>query len=345
MKSSLVCLIISVLLATNINAQTSVSGKTTMSGFHPDSAQFIVAKDGSGNFKTVQEAINAVPDYRKKRTVIFIKNGVYQEKIIIAPSKQLISLIGESAEKTIITFGDWAQKKTILGEDTGTSGSATIFIYGRDFSATNITFRNSAGPVGQAVAVHVSSDRCVFLNCRFLGFQDTLYTYAENSRQYYKNCYIEGTTDFIFGWSTAVFDECTIHCLTDSYITAASTALTTKYGYLFYKCKITADPSVRKMYLGRPWRIYAKTVFRECAMGAFIHPEGWFNWNKPEAEQTAFYAEYKNYGAGADTSLRVKWSHQLTEEQAKEWTMEHVLSGDDNWNPVKGVLNEIVNFK
>jgi len=334
-----------IIFSVSVFSQTYVTGKNEKPVNSIDSATFVVAKDGSGNFLTVQAAIYATPDYRKRRTVIYIKNGIYNEKIILPESKQMVTLVGESADKTIIAYGDWAQKKSILGEEIGTSGSASFFVYGRDFYAQNITFQNTAGPVGQAVAVHVSSDRCVFNNCRFLGFQDTLFTYAENSRQYYKNCYIEGTTDFIFGWSTAVFDGCTIHCLRESYITAASTQQTTKYGYLFVNCKITADSTVKKMYLGRPWRNYAKVVFRECEMGAFIRSEGWHNWKKTEAEKTTFYAEYKNTGPGADTSQRVKWSHILTDKQAKEWTVEKVLSGDDGWNPNEGVLKDIINFK
>lgn len=298
-----------------------------------DSADFVVAKDGSGNFTSLQAAVNAVPDYRKKRTVIYIKNGVYNEKVIIPASKQFLALVGESAEKTVIAYGDWAQKKNILGEDIGTSGSSTIYIYGTDFYAENISFSNTAGPVGQAVAVHISADRSVFYKCRFLGFQDTLYTYAENSRQYYKQCYIEGTTDFIFGKSVAVFDQCEIHSKADSYVTAAATPETTTYGYLFYKCKLTAGSGVTKVYLGRPWRIYAKTVFRECELGKHILPEGWHDWSKPEVPQTAFYAEYKNYGEGSEVQKRVKWSHQLTGQQASEWTLENVLKGNDNWKP------------
>jgi pectinesterase len=301
--------------------------------FTTDSADFVVSKDGSGHFTTIQAAVNAVPDYRRKRTRIFIQNGTYNEKLIVPSSKQMISFIGESVEKTIIAYGDWAQKKNVFGEDIGTSGSSTVFIYGNDFQASNITFQNTAGPVGQAVAAHISSDRSIFNNCRFLGFQDTLYTYSENSRQYYINCFIEGTTDFIFGSSTAVFDQCNIHSLKDSYITAASTGENTRFGYLFYKCRLTAQPEVKKMYLGRPWRNFAKTVFRECELGDFIHPHGWNNWNKTEAEKTIFYGEYKNIGIGANISNRVEWSHQLTDEQAKEWTVENVLAGNDNWNP------------
>lgn len=345
MKFKIFIFIFASLFLSNISGQTFVTGGTANSTTLLDSVTYVVAQDGSGNFTTVQYAVNAVPDYRKKRSVIYIKNGVYNEKLILPASKQLIAFVGESADKTIIAYGDWSQKKSVLGEDIGTSGSATFFVYGRDFYAENITFKNTAGPVGQAVAAHVSADRCIFFNCRFLGFQDTLFTYADNSRQYYRNCYIEGTTDFIFGWSTAVFEECEIHSLRDSYITAASTLQSTRYGYLFYKCKLTAEPDVKQVYLGRPWRNYAKTVFRECELGAHIRPEGWHNWKKSIAEKTSFYAEYNNTGAGADMSGRVKWSHQLNKKQIKEWTVENVLQGDDNWNPKAGVLKEIVNFK
>ena len=345
MKGRLIFLIVFVLITGILTAQNFITGKNEVPVFHPDSADFVVAQDGSGDFITVQAAIDAVPAYRKKRTTIFIKNGIYKEKLVLPANKQLVSFIGENAEKTILTYGDWAQKKTAFGEETGTSGSASFFVYGQDFYAANITFANSAGPVGQAVAMHVSGDRCVFYNCRFLGFQDTLFTYADNSRQYYRNCYIEGTTDFIFGWSTAVFDECVIHSLKDSYITAASTLKETKYGYLFYRCKLTAAPDVTKVYLGRPWRIYAKTVFRECELGSHILPEGWHNWKKPEAEKTTFYAEFANTGAGAEKSKRVKWSKQLNKKQQKEWTVENVLKGNDGWNPKEGILKEIVNFR
>lgn len=345
MKLYTVFLLTLMVTALPLNAQRFVIGTNVPVKMYRDSIHFTVAQDGSGDFTKVQDALNAVPDYRRNRTVIFIKNGVYEEKLILPASKQLVTLIGEDVEKTILTYSDWAQKLTIFGEQIGTSGSSSFFIYGRDFYAENITFRNDAGPVGQAVAVHVSGDRAVFFNCKFLGHQDTLFTYADNSRQYYRNCYIEGTTDFIFGWSTAVFDECIIHSKRNSYITAASTLETTQFGYLFYKCKLTADPDVNRVYLGRPWRDYAKTVFRECVMGAHIHPAGWHNWNRPDREKTTFYAEYLNCGPGSDRSARVLWSYTLTPEQARLWTVENVLAGDDGWNPKEGVLKEIINFK
>lgn len=291
---------------------------------------FVVAQDGSGNFKTVQEAINAVPDFRKNRTTIFIKNGTYKEKLILPTSKTAVTFFGEDVKKTVLTFDDFAQKKNRFGEEVGTTGSASFYIFGSDFTAENITFENSAGPVGQAVAVRIEGDRVYFKNCRFLGNQDTLYTYGENSRQYYKNCYIEGTVDFIFGWSTAYFDDCEIFCKQNGFITAASTLANTKYGYVFRNCTITGSAPKNTFYLGRPWRPYAKTVFIQCKLGEQIKPEGWHNWDKPEAEKSTFYAEYKSTGPGANPKARVKWARQLTDTEAKEFTPENVL-GD--WKP------------
>lgn len=292
---------------------------------------FIVAKDGSGNFSSVQEAIMAVPDFRNNTTTIFIKSGEYKEKLILPASKTNIHFIGEEVAETILTYDDYSSKKNTFGEELGTTGSSSFFVFGNDFTAENITFANSAGPVGQAVAVRIDGDKVIFNNCRFLGFQDTLYPHGENSRQYYKNCYIEGTTDFIFGWSTAVFDNCEIFCKEgSSYITAASTNEDTDYGFVFLNCRITGDAGKNTYYLGRPWRPYAKTVFINCFMEDHIKPEGWHNWNKPEAEKTTFYAEYASKGSGADPEARVEWSHQLTEEELENYTIEKIFKG---WNP------------
>lgn len=291
---------------------------------------FIVAQDGSGNFKTVQEAINAVPDLRANRTSIFIKNGTYKEKLTLPPTKINVTLIGESVDKTILTYDDFAQKKNIFNENIGTSGSSSFFIYGDNFTAENITFENSAGPVGQAVAVRIDGDKVQFKNCRFLGFQDTLYPHGEKSRQYYKNCYIEGTVDFIFGWSTAVFDSCTIFCKQAGYVTAASTLPETKYGFVFINSTITGNAPENSFYLGRPWRPYAKVAYIKCNLGNQIKPEGWYNWDKVENESTAYYSEYKNSSPGSKLEFRVKWSHQLTDEEAKEFTLEKIF-GD--WKP------------
>jgi len=291
---------------------------------------FVVAQDGSGDFTTVQEAFNAVPDFRKKETVIFIKNGSYKEKLVLPASKNLVTLVGEDVKKTILTYDDFAQKKNRFGEEVGTTGSSSFFIFGSDFTAENITFENAAGPVGQGVAVRVEGDRVFFKNCRFLGNQDTLYTYGEKSRQYYQNCYIEGTVDFVFGWSTAFFEDCEIFCKNNGYVTAASTPEGAKYGYVFKNCTITGNAPENSFYLGRPWRPHAKTVFIQCKLGKQIKPEGWHNWNKPEAEKLTYYAEYKSTGPGANPQKRVKWAKQLTDEEAKEFTLEKVL-GD--WKP------------
>ncbi|WP_316806193.1 pectinesterase family protein [Pedobacter agri] len=293
-------------------------------------ADFVVAADGTGNFKTVQEAINAVPDFRNKITSIFIKKGVYKEKLILAASKKNVKFIGESLNETILTYDDWAQKKNTFGEEKGTSGSSSFYIYGEGFSAENITFENSSGPVGQAVAVWAGGDKSTFTNCRFLGFQDTLYTYGANNRQYFKNCYIEGTVDYIFGAATAWFENCTLFCKKQGYITAASTADTTKYGYVFNQCKIKGDAPANSFYLGRPWRPFAKVVFLNCELPALIRPEGWNNWGKESNEQTAYYAEYKSSGKGANPKNRVPWSHQLTENEYKSYILENVFRG---WNP------------
>nr|WP_321357713.1 pectinesterase family protein [uncultured Draconibacterium sp.] len=286
---------------------------------------FVVAKDGSGDFKTVQEAINAVPDFRRNRTTIFIKQGIYKEKLVLPASKTGVTFISKEPENTILTFDDYASKKNRFGEEMGTTGSTSFYIFGEGFIAKNITFENSAGPVGQAVAVRIESDKVAFENCRFLGNQDTLYPHGKNSRQYYHNCYIEGTVDFIFGWSTALFEDCTIFCKTAGYITAPSTEKEMKYGFVFRNCNITGDAPENSFYLGRPWRPYGKSVFIECKLGKHIKPEGWHNWSDPEKEKTAFFAEYKNTGEGADTKNRVAWSHQLTDAEAKEYSAEKIF--------------------
>ncbi|MFY7889344.1 MAG: pectinesterase family protein [Spirosomataceae bacterium] len=291
---------------------------------------FVVAQDGSGQFKTVQEAINAVPDFRKKTTTIFIKKGIYKEKLVLAESKAMVTFIGESYEETIISYDDYNQKKNIFGEDKGTTGSAGFFIFGNDFTAKNLTFQNTAGPVGQAVAVWVKGDKAKFDHCRFLGFQDTLYTYGYESRQYYVDCYIEGTVDFIFGSSTALFERCTIFGKNNGYFTAASTPENKKYGYVFKKCKITGSAEANTFALGRPWRPFAKVVFMECELDKQVKAEGWDNWGKESNEKTSYYAEYKNTGVGSKTDKRVTWSHQLSDEEAKAYSNEAIL-GD--WKP------------
>jgi pectinesterase len=232
-------------------------------------------------------------------------------------------LKGASADDVIIRWDDYFAKME-RGRNN-TFHTATLLVQGDDFRAENLTIENTAGPVGQAVALAVEADRCVFENCRMLGNQDTLYADGANARQYYKNCYIDGTTDFIFGSATALFENCAIHSKADSYITAASTPKGRPYGFVFLKCKLTAANGVKKVFLGRPWRSYAKTVFIECDMGAHIRPEGWHNWGSKEKERTVYYAEGGNTGPGAETDKRVSWSVVLPNEQLKKYCAKEVL--------------------
>ncbi len=295
------------------------------------SYDFIVAADGSGGFTSVQAAFNAVPDFRQKQTTIYIKKGIYKEKLILATSKTNVKLIGEDVKETILTYDDYASKLNPFGEAIGTTGSSSFFVFADDFTADNITFENSAGPVGQAVAVRISGDRVRFTNCRFLGFQDTLYAHGEQSKQYYKNCYIEGTVDFIFGWSTAVFDSCTVFVKRGGmYITAASTLEGQKHGFVFLNCTLTGEAPEQSIYLGRPWRPFAKTVLINCFLDTCIKPEGWHNWNKPDAERTSYYAESNSRGPGANSSRRVSWAHALTEQELAAYTLPNIL-GEDWW--------------
>ncbi|MFZ4929005.1 pectinesterase family protein [Chryseobacterium sp. Mn2064] len=314
--------------------------------FKTNDTILIVSKDGKGNFTTVQQAIDAIENHSSKRTKIFIKAGVYKEKIIVPENKGAILLEGENPEKTIITFDDFASKKNAEGKEIGTTNSSTIFIYSNDFTAKNISFENSSGKVGQAVAVLTSGDRIVFENCRFLGHQDTLYLKGvqdmqdktKPSRNYFKNCYIEGTTDYIFGAGTAVFENCIIYSKeTASYITAASTPQNNEFGFVFIRSKITGNAKEQSVYLGRPWRPFAKTVYIDCEINSTIKPEGWHNWNKPDAEKTTFYAESNSKGPGAAIKQRVSWSHQLSKEERKKYTADYILKGNDNWNIKKSL--------
>jgi pectinesterase len=286
---------------------------------------FTVAKDGSGDYKYIQEAIDAMRVYPLAPITLYIKNGVYNEKIELPANNTDVTFIGEDVDKTIITFNDYSGRGKLT-----TFTSYTAKISGNRFTAQNITFVNNAGRVGQAVALYVDADKAVFKNCKFIGDQDTIFSAGETSRQLFVDCYVEGTTDFIFGPSTAVFQNCTIKEKTNSYITAASTTPGKKFGYVFLDCKITATDEATKVFLGRPWRAHAKTVFIRCEMPAQIAAEGWNNWGNPENEKTVLYAEYKSKGAGAHPAGRVGWSKQLTDKEAAAYTLENIFASGSN---------------
>lgn len=290
-----------------------------------------VAKDGSGDFTSIQKAIESCKSFPYQQITVYIKNGVYNEKVLIPEWNPKITLMGQSRDRTVIVYGDYFHK--INKGPNSTFYTATLTVQGNELLAENLTIENNAGPVGQAIALDVDADKCSFVNCKITGNQDALYVAGENFRNYFNKCFIEGTTDFIFGGATALFDSCTIICKANSYITAASTTKNTSYGFVFKNCHIKASPQVNKVYLGRPWRKYAKVVFINCAMGAFIAPEGWKDWNT--SQKTVFYAEYHSTGKGADSAGRVSWSHQLTKQAMEKYTVKNIFTVNENaWEPL-----------
>lgn len=298
---------------------------------NPDT--LFVARDGTGEFRNINEAIEVCRAFMEYHKVIFVKKGTYKEKLVIPQSLTNIEICGEDRDNTIITWDDHANiVYAPTGKGMGTFRTFTLKIQGSKITLKNITVENNSARLGQAVALHTEGDQLTFINCRFLGHQDTIYTGNAKTRLFFKDCYIEGTTDFIFGPSTAWFEGCDIFCKANSYITAASTPQDVPYGYIFNNCRITCDKGVDKVYLGRPWRDYGYTLFMNCELPREIRPEGWHQW-RPEAVKTARYLEYNNRGEGAATDQRVPWSRQLTKKEAQQITLERVFTINDNWNP------------
>ena len=320
-------------LLTTIIALCCLCGAASAAKSYDNPDTIVVARDGTGEFRNISEAIEVCRAFMDYHKVIFIKKGTYKEKIILPQWLQNIELLGEDRDQTVITYDDHAN---ILyprtGKGMGTFRTYTLRVEGNDITFRNLTIENNAARLGQAVALHTQGDRLRFIGCRFLGNQDTVYTGTAHTRLWFRDCYIEGTTDFIFGPSTAWFEHCTIHCKADSYITAASTPQDAPYGYIFNDCTVTADPHVSKVYLGRPWRDYGYTLFMNCTLPAQIRPEGWHHWQK-ERELTARYMEYQNRGEGASTSGRVAWSRQLTKKEAQLITPQRVFTLQSEWMP------------
>jgi len=291
---------------------------------NPDT--IVVARDGTGQFRTVDEAIEVCRAFMEYHKVIFVKRGIYKEKLVVPQWLTNIEICGEDRDQTIITYDDHANIR-IPGTDRkmGTFRTYTIKVQGSHITFKDITIENNAAKLGQAVALHTEGDCLTFINCRFLGNQDTIYTGNPGSRLYFQNCYIEGTTDFIFGPATAWFEQCHIFCKQKSYITAASTPQDQPYGYVFNKCTIRAAEGVEKLYLGRPWRDYGYTLFMNCDLCKEIRPEGWHHWEE-HREKTARYMEYNNFGEGAATDKRVSWSRQLSKKEAATITLENVFN-------------------
>ena len=297
---------------------------------NPDT--LFVARDGTAEFRNVDDAIEVCRAFMDYHKVIFVKKGVYKEKLIIPSWLTNIEICGEDRDNTIITYDDHANIKLPATEKPmGTFRTFTLKIEGTNITLKNITIENNAARLGQAVALHTEGDKLLFINCRFLGHQDTIYTGVGGTRLYFKDCYIEGTTDFIFGPSTVWFESCTIKSKANSYVTASSTPADQPYGYVFNQCKLIADEGINKVFLGRPWRPYAYTLFMNCELGKHIRAEGWHNWGKKENENTARYLEYNNTGEGADKANRAVWTKQLTKKEAQKITPEVVFHKDTNW--------------
>jgi pectinesterase len=305
-----------------------------------------VAIDGSGDFQTVQEAVDSVPEHSDEATTIHIKPGTYAGQIVIRRGKNKLMLEGEDSQTTRLTWDRNVNDPKAEGADKFNPG---IQVVANDFRARRLTFENTSGDHGQALAMRLDGDRTVITECRIIGWQDTLM--INGGRDYFKDCYIAGRVDFIFGSATAWFERCEIHSRNGGYVTAASTARNQPFGFVFSDCKLTGDavpwqpPATGALAdhpkkaaplaaLGRPWRPYGSVTYLNCELGSHIKPEGWDNWRNPENEKTARYAEHNSRGPGVNPDKRVKWSRQLTNDEAEQITVPSVLAGADNWNPV-----------
>jgi pectinesterase len=291
-----------------------------------------VAPDGSGDYRGVQEAIAAAPTGTPTApSIIRIRPGTYKERLYIQREKRFLHLVGEDARTTVLTFDLHANLPGPDGKPIGTFRTPSAQIDADDFTAENLTFENSAGPVGQALAVRIDGDRIVFRRCRFLGWQDTIL--ANRGRHYFEDCFVAGHVDFIFGGATAWFERCHIHVLGDGYITATSTPGEQPFGFVFAHGRITGEKPEFRTYLGRPWRDYAAVIFLDTQMSEVVRPAGWHNWDKPEREATSRYSERGSTGPGASPSGRVGWVKPLSREAAAALTPSRVLGGSDGWNP------------
>jgi pectinesterase len=302
-------------------------------GLRAEPAPVVVAPDGSGQFKTIQAAINSIPDGNGEWRVIVVKPGTYRERVLINERKTFVILRGEDKEvaRTLVTYNRYAgmEDPEAPGRKLGPNGSETVVVQADNFIAEKITFENTAGANAPAVALRAMGDKQIFRNCRFLGWQDTLW--VDGKRAYFTGCYVEGRIDFIFGRATAVFEKCVLHAVDGGCITASSAAPEAPFGLVFLKCKVAGAED--RTFLGAPWDKGAAAAFIECELGENLRPEGWKVWYGTENHKTARFFEYRNTGPGSDTSKRPAWSRQLSDAEAKNYTVENILSGEDRWNP------------
>ena len=316
----------SILSAATVLVTAAAFGQT------PPAVDAVVAADGSGQYRTVQEAINAAPQETSatRRWIIAVRPGTYHELLYVQREKRFVMLVGDDPATTIVTYGLKAGDPGPDGKPMGTFRTPTAVIDADDFSAENLTFENSAGPNGQALALRVDGDRVVFRNCRFLGWQDTIF--LDRGRQYFEDSLIAGHVDFVFGGATAWFERCRLHAWRNGYLTAASTPVETPYGFVFSRGWISGAEGVQT-YLGRPWRPFAHTLFLDTEMSEVVRPEGWHNWDKPERESTVRYGESGSKGPGGKIDRRVAWANRAVPRGARTVTVTTVLGGPDRWNP------------
>ena len=302
---------------------------------------YTVDCNGEGDFRTVQECLDALPSKPDGWRTVRILPGTYREKVTLDVYKNCVRIVGVGgAEEVRIVWNDFSGR-VVDGYEMSTYDTWTLSLQADDVILEGLTVENDAGRVGQAVALETRGDRIHINRCRLVGDQDTFFTKGYVSRIWVTDSWIEGTTDFIFGPSIVLFDRCRIHAKADSFLTAASTTERNLYGYVFRDCRVTADTSVGRLYLGRPWKSTARTVWIRCELPAAICPEGWRDWHDSARKGDVYYAEYRCTGPGADRRGRVAWSRELTDEEAAFYTPERIFAkktGSEqfrrDWNPL-----------
>lgn len=290
-------------------------------------SEYVVDCRGGGDFTSVQECFDALPSKPAEWRTVRIMPGTYREKVTLDVYKDKVAIVGEGGADSVRIVWNDHTGKVVDNHEMTTYDTWTFSVQADEVFIKGITVENDAVPgTGQAVALETRGDRILLRDCALIGNQDTFFTKDYVSRVRVQRCYIEGTTDFIFGPSITLFEDCTIHCKQNSYITAASTTERNKYGYVFSRCRVTAADNVTGVFLGRPWKSTARTVWMECELPAQIKPAGWHNWGDPSREKTSYYAEWRCTGPGADRSQRAPWSRELTDEEAAQYTPEKIFA-------------------
>lgn len=290
-----------------------------------DGEIYTVDSRGGGDFRTIQACFDALPSKPAAWRTVVIMPGTYREKVTLDVYKDKVRIVAGGTEPVRIVWNDYSGK-VVDGYEMTTYDSYTMSLQADDVCMNGIIVENDAGRVGQAVALETRGDRIRLFACTLLGDQDTFFTRGYVSRVYLSCCYIEGTTDFIFGPSIVLFDDCHIHCKADSFITAASTTERNRYGYVFRDCGVTVAEGVTKVYLGRPWKSTARTVWLACDLPAAIRSEGWRDWHDAARKGDVYYAEWRCTGPGADRTGRVGWSRALTDAEAAEYTPQRIFA-------------------